>query len=91
MISFLSTKDILGLHSVNKACHNLISAREDVLFEEFLRRDFDEGNILSYIANKGSFARRSYTWHFYIVLVYRNKLLTMVIKGLLFHGVVQIN
>ena len=58
MISFLPTKDILGLHSVNKACHNLISAREDVLFDEFLRRDFDEGNILSYVANERKLCRK---------------------------------
>lgn len=58
MISFLPTKDILGLHSVNKACHNLLSAREDVLFEEFLRRDFEEGNILSYVANERKLCKK---------------------------------
>jgi len=52
IVSFLPAKDVLGLHTVNKACHNLISKREDVLFEEFLRRDFAEGNVLAYVAKE---------------------------------------
>ena len=52
IVSFLPAKDILGLHSVDKACHNLISKREDLLFEDFLRRDFVEGKILVYIAEE---------------------------------------
>ena len=53
IISFLPTKDLLeGLHSVNQAYHNLISECEDALFEEFIRRDFSEGNILAYVAKE---------------------------------------
>ena len=52
IVSFLPAKDVLGLHSVDKACHNLISKHEDVLFEDFLRSDFVEGKILVYIAEE---------------------------------------
>ena len=52
IISFLPTKDTLGLYSVNQAHRKLISEREDALFEEFIRRDFAEGKILAYVANE---------------------------------------
>ena len=77
MISFLPTKDILGLHSVNKACHNLISAREDVLFEEFLRRDFDEGSILSHIANERKLCKKK----LYLAFLHRVSLPKQVVDN----------
>jgi len=67
IVSFLPAKDVLSLHSVDKACHNLLSKHEDVLFEEFLRRDFAEGNVLAYIANERRVSKK------YLYLAFLNR------------------
>ena len=77
IVSFLPAKDVLGMHIVNQACHNLISKREDVLFEDFIRRDFAEGNVLAYIANE----RRVSKKYLYLAFLNRRSLPKLEVDG----------
>lgn len=51
--AFLSAKDCLNLHAVSRAFHHCLSGRiDETLFEKHLRCDFDEGEVLVYVAEK---------------------------------------
>ena len=51
--AFLSAKDCINLHAVSRAFHHCLSGRiDETLFEKHLRCDFDEGEVLVYVAEK---------------------------------------
>ena len=50
--SFLSAKDIIGLHTTNRGWHNILAKHEESFFQDHLKRDFVEGTVLSYVANQ---------------------------------------
>lgn len=50
--TFLPAKDSLGLHPVNKKWHDVLTKHEETLFDDYLKRDFVEGRVLSYVAKE---------------------------------------
>lgn len=51
---FLSANDCLNLHTVSWGWHHVISKHDEdeALFENYLRHDFSEGEVLTYVAQK---------------------------------------
>ena len=56
--SFLSAKDSLRLHAVNKQLHDILTQHEETLFASYLKRDFVEGLVLSYVAKEKNLSRK---------------------------------
>lgn len=56
--TYLSANDNIALHSVNRGWHDFISRHEDSLFAKHLKRDFVEGVVLSYVAEKRNLSRK---------------------------------
>lgn len=48
----LSANDCLNLHAVSRGWHDVISKHDEALFENHLRHDFAEGEVLVYVAEK---------------------------------------
>lgn len=55
---FLSAKDCLGLQTTSRRLNDALSKHEKSLFDKHLRRDFPEGEVLSYVANKKNLSRK---------------------------------
>lgn len=55
---FLSARDCLNLPAVSRGWHDVISTHDDTLFENHLRNDFDEGDVLAYVAEKKNLSRK---------------------------------
>ena len=56
--TYLPAQDTLGLHAVNRGWHDLLSKHEELLFENYLKQDFVEGAVLSYVAEKKNLSRK---------------------------------
>ena len=55
---FLSAKDCLSLHAVSRKIHGILGKHDEALFENHLRRDFSEGRVLLYVAEKKNLSRK---------------------------------
>jgi len=56
--AFLSAKDCLSLPCTCRSLLRVISKNEEALFEHHLRRDFPEGEVLSYVAEQRNLSRK---------------------------------
>eukprot|EP00984_Skeletonema_dohrnii_P027794 scaffold17464_cov80-Skeletonema_dohrnii-CCMP3373.AAC.2 len=56
--AFLSAKDCLSLPCTCRSLARVISKNEEALFEHHLRRDFPEGEVLSYVAEQRDLSRK---------------------------------
>ena len=54
--SFISAKDCLGLHTVNKRWHDVLTQHEETLFGYYLKRDF--GSAVFYVAKEKNLSRK---------------------------------
>lgn len=52
IVTFLSAQDCLNLHQVSCVWHDAIQKHDATLFENFLWSDFDEGDVLAYVAKR---------------------------------------
>jgi len=50
--SYLSARDILTLHQVNKGWNSILNKHDEVLFERLMHQDFIEGYVLNYVAKR---------------------------------------
>ncbi|KAK1743956.1 hypothetical protein QTG54_005553 [Skeletonema marinoi] len=56
--AFLSARDFLSLPCTCRSLARVISKNEEALFEHHLRRDFPEGEVLSYVAEQRNLSRK---------------------------------
>ena len=56
--AFLSAKGCLSLPCTCRSLARVISKNEEALFEHHLRRDFPEGEVLSYVAEQRNLSRK---------------------------------
>lgn len=55
---FLSAKECLSLQITSRRLNDVMSKHEKSLFDQHLRRDFPEGEVLSYVAKKKNLSRK---------------------------------
>ncbi len=55
---FLSAKECLSLQTTSRRLNDVMSKHETSLFDKHLRRDFPEGEVLSYVAKKTNLSRK---------------------------------
>ena len=74
---FLAAKDMLCLRSVSRGLYNVLTNNEELIFKEYIKRDFVEGEILLYIVEKRHLLHKVnlslylllllYHYHFYLL------------------------